>query len=186
MKPDVSVILPVHNGGAYLGEAVDSILNQSRRNLELLLIDDHSDDAAITDLAVQDPRLKVLESPGRGVAQAFNHGLRHATGHFIARMDADDIALRNRLELQLQYLEDHPEIDICGGCVEIFAQQALAGGNLRYQQWLNACRSPAQIHCELFIESPIPNPTAVFRRAAIAKLGGYQDPDWPEDYDLST
>ena len=127
MKPDVSVILPVHNGGAYLGEAVDSILNQSRRNLELLLIDDHSDDAAITDLAVQDPRLKVLESPGRGVAQAFNHGLRHATGHFIARMDADDIALRNRLELQLQYLEDHPEIDICGGCVEIFAQQALAG-----------------------------------------------------------
>ena len=62
--------------------------------------------------------------------------------------------------------------------------QAIAGGNLRYQEWLNSCRSAPQIHRELFIESPIPNPTAIFRREAIGQLGGYRDSDWPEDYDL--
>jgi hypothetical protein len=75
-------------------------------------------------------------------------------------------------------------VDICGGVVEIFSDQALGAGNLRYQDWLNRCRSPAKIHRELFIESPIPNPTAMFRREAIEQLGGYRDPDWPEDYDL--
>jgi glycosyltransferase involved in cell wall biosynthesis len=184
MNPAVSVIMPVRNGGAYLAEAVASILSQSFSSLELLLVNDHSEDEAIAGLAEEDARLCILDNPGRGVAQAFNHGLRHARGRFVARMDADDLAMPDRLEVQLRYLERHPEIDICGACVEIFAQQALAGGNLRYQQWLNACKTADQIHRQLFIESPIPNPTALFRRAAIDQLGAYRDPDWPEDYDL--
>jgi hypothetical protein len=99
-------------------------------------------------------------------------------------MDADDIAVPVRLQRQLEYLEEHPDVDICGACVEIFTDGTVAGGNIRYQAWLNACRSPEAIHRELFIESPIPNPTAMFRREAILRLGGYRDPDWPEDYDL--
>ncbi len=104
-------------------------------------------------------------------------------------MDADDIALPNRLQEQLRYLKDHPDVDICGACVEIFVDDGeegaqLAGGNRRYQAWLNACRSPQAIRRELFIESPIPNPTALFRREALQRLEGYRDPDWPEDYDL--
>ena len=184
MNPLVSVILPVRNGGAYLAGAVASILDQSFSNLELILVNDHSEDEAITSLAQQDTRLRILDNPGRGVAQAFEHGLGHAQGRFVARMDADDLAMPDRLEVQLNYLESYPEIDICGACVEIFARHELAGGNLRYQTWLNACRTAEQIHRELFIESPIPNPTALFRREAIDRLGAYRDPDWPEDYDL--
>jgi glycosyltransferase involved in cell wall biosynthesis len=184
LNPTVSVILPVRDGGAYLAEAVSSILGQSISSLELLLVNDHSEDDAISLLGAQDHRLSVLDSPQRGVAQAFNHGLRHARGQFVARMDADDIAMPDRLTAQLRHLQDHPGLDICGGCVEIFAGEALAGGNLRYQEWLNGCRSPGQIHREIFIESPIPNPTALFRRQAIDQLAGYHDSSWPEDYDL--
>jgi len=184
LTPAVSVILPVHNGGDYLADAVSSILSQSLRKLELLLVDDRSDDGAIARLDVADERLFILSSKQAGVSGAFNSGLASARGKFIARMDADDLALPERLALQLDYLETHPEVDICGGVVEIFSDQVLGAGNLRYQDWLNRCRSPAKIHRELFIESPIPNPTALFRREAIEQLGGYRDPDWPEDYDL--
>jgi glycosyltransferase involved in cell wall biosynthesis len=184
LSPAVSVILPVHNGGDFLADAVSSILSQSLGKLELLLVDDRSDDGAIAGLDVADERLRILSCKQSGVAGAFNYGLARARGKFIARMDADDLSLPKRLEQQLHYLEFHPEVDICGGCVEIFSDQGLGAGNLRYQNWLNSCKSPAKIHRELFIESPIPNPTAMFRREAIDRLGGYRDPDWPEDYDL--
>ena len=189
VSPVISVVLPVHNGRRWLRQAVDSILSQSFRPLELIVVDDHSDDGGTQELAGIDPRLRIIDSLGRGVSRAFNTGFEQARGDYIARMDADDIALPHRLETQLRYLQDHPDIDICGACVEIFlddgrAGRKPAGGNRRYQAWLNACRSPAAIRRELFVESPIPNPTAFFRRAALHRLGGYHEPDWPEDYDL--
>ena len=189
MRPLVSVVLPVHNGRRWLRPAVESILTQSLTQLELIVVDDHSDDGGARELAGIDPRLRLLESPGRGVSRAFNSGLEQARADFVARMDADDIALPHRLETQLRYLQEHPDVDICGGCVEIFlddgsADPTPAGGNRRYQAWLNGCRSPEAIRRELFVESPIPNPTAFFRREALRRLGGYAEPDWPEDYDL--
>jgi hypothetical protein len=189
VTPVVSVILPVRNARNWLRQAVDSILAQSFERLELLVVDDHSDDGGLEQLPGDDPRLRILRSPGRGVSSAFNSGFAQSRGDFVARMDADDIALPERLDAQLQHLRRHSDIDICGACVEIFvddgAEGALpAGGNLRYQAWLNACRSPEAIHRELYIESPIPNPTALFRRGALQQLDGYGDPDWPEDYDL--
>ena len=184
MNPLVSVIMPVRDGGAYLEASVDSILGQSCSSLELILVDDHSVDSAISGLSTADPRLVLLKNRGRGVSSAFNTGLSRARGEFIARMDADDISLPGRIEEQYHYFQSHPEIDICGACVEIFTNGEVAGGNIRYQAWLNNCRSPGQIHREMFIESPIPNPTVMFRRDAVLHLGGYGNPDWPEDYDL--
>jgi len=184
MNPVVSVIMPVRDGGDYLQTAVDSILAQSFSALELILVDDHSKDEAISGLSAADPRLVLLESQGRGVSSAFNTGLSRSRGEFIARMDADDISLPGRIEQQYRYFQSQPDVDICGACVEIFTDGEVAGGNIRYQHWLNTCRSPAQIHREMFIESPIPNPTAMFRRDTVLRLGGYGDPDWPEDYDL--
>ena len=184
MVPVVSVVMPVRNAGEYLEAAVQSILGQTFANLELILVDDHSTDDAIGMLSKTDPRLLLASNPGQGVSSAFNAGFARARGRFIARMDADDIALPHRIERQLQHLSDYPDIEICGTCVEIFDDRGVAGGNLRYQDWLNACRSPEVIHRELFIESPIPNPTAMFRRESLLRLGGYADPEWPEDYDL--
>ena len=189
MKPLVSVILPVRNGGRWLATAVDSILGQTLADLELIVVDDHSDDGALAGLPGRDPRLRLLTNPGRGVSSAFNAGFTVSRAPLVARMDADDIALPPRLERQVRYLEEHPAIDICGCCVEIFlgdapGERSPAGGNRRYQAWLNACCAPDAIRRELFVESPIPNPTAVFRREALRRLGGYREPGWPEDYDL--
>jgi glycosyltransferase involved in cell wall biosynthesis len=158
------VVLPVRNGGRWLREAVDSMLCQTLPALELLVVDDHSDDGAVAALGRDDSRLRLLQSAGRGVGQAFNTGLAASSAPFVARMDADDLALPERLERQLAYLETRPEVDICGACVEIFRDDGapLAGGNRRYQAWLNACRDPADIRRELFVESPLPNPTAMF------------------------
>jgi len=189
LRPLVSVILPVRNAGRWLQEAVASILAQSFPEFELIVVDDHSDDGCVARLGACDPRVRIMQSAGHGVSRAFSTGFECAQGDFIARMDADDIALPTRLETQLAYLEQHPEIELCGGCVEIFIDDGAdgvkpAGGNSRYQDWLNACRSPPAIRKALFIESPIPNPTALFRREALAVLGGYAETDWPEDYDL--
>ena len=147
-------------------------------------MDDHSSDNAIGQLAQTDSRIKILESTGTGVVRAFNQGMHASKGLFVARMDADDIALPQRLETQVNFLRDHPAIGICGACVEIFSTTGIQGGNARYQDWLNSVRTAEQVHRELFIESPIPNPGAMFRRDVLIGLGGYREVDWPEDYDL--
>ena len=180
----VSVIMPVRDGGAFLAEAVGSIMGQSHAQFELIIVDDHSTDHAPYLLDVNDSRLRVVPSQGEGVAQAFNTGMAQARGEFIARMDADDIALPPRLEIQLQLLRDRPEVDIAGGCVEIFAADHLGEGNRLYQDWLNRLLEPEDIRRELFIECPLPNPTALFRRSVLEELGGYRDCTWAEDYDL--
>jgi len=184
VRPAVSVILPVRDGGAYLQPAVASILGQDFTDFELLVIDDHSADGAVAGLSRADRRLRVLPSQGRGVVAAFNSGLRAARGELIARMDADDIALPHRLATQLEYLRQHPDIGIAGGCVEFFAAAGVGAGNLAYRDWLNGLREPSDIQRAIFTESPIPNPTAVFRRPVLERLGGYGDTPWPEDYDL--
>lgn len=184
MKPLVSVVMPVHNGGKFLQQAVSSILSQTMRKLELVLIDDHSTDKAITALDQSDPRLRILKSKGRGVVNAFNTGFSHCRGAFIARMDADDISLEKRLECQLDYLEQQPGVDIAGSCVEIFSENGIKGGLERYQNWLNSVREPEQVRKQIFIESPLPNPSLILRRAALEQLTGYRNNAWPEDYDL--
>jgi len=184
MKPLISVVMPVRNGGDYLDSAVQSILGQSHQQLELILVDDHSDDDAITRLDHADARLKVVPSQGRGVAAAFNTGFAHSKGDYIARMDGDDLSLPDRLSCQLEYLASNPDIEIAGCCVEIFSQAGIQGGFKRYESWLNSVRTPVQIHNQIFVESPMPNPGTLFRRSTLETLGGYRDLEWPEDYDL--
>lgn len=180
----VSVVMPVHDGGAYLESAVHSILSQTHRALELVLVDDHSTDKAIAKLDRSDRRLKILGSEGRGVVAAFNTGLNHCSGEYIARMDADDLSLKRRLQDQLDYLAQNPDVSIAGCCVEIFSQDGIKGGMQRYQDWLNSVREPDQVRRQIFIESPLPNPGLLTRHAVMECLAGYRDVGWPEDYDL--
>lgn len=184
MSPLVSVVLPVYNGGEYLAEAVASILTQDHTNLELLLIDDHSSDSAIAALGRRDPRLSIHTSKGKGVVDAFNTGFALCSGPYIARMDADDVSLPARLSSQLDYLARFPSVDIAGCRVDIFSGSGIQGGLERYQAWLNSLCEPEQIHQQMFIESPLPNPGLMFRREALLQLGGYRNKQWPEDYDL--
>lgn len=184
MSPLVSVVLPVRNGGKFLNEAVGSILSQVFENLELLLIDDRSTDDAISALDKSDRRLKVFTCKGRGVVDAFNTGFELARGEFVARMDADDISQPERIQCQLEYMENNPTMDLCGCCVDIFSDTGIKGGLARYQAWLNSVREPQQVHQQIFIESPLPNPGLFFRKTVLSQLNGYRNTGWPEDYDL--
>jgi len=183
MKHGISVVMPVHNAGHYLQSAVTSILEQTHQNLELILVNDFSTDDAISTLG-SDKRLRVFESPKRGIVHALNHGIAQASFPYIARMDGDDIAHPRRLELQLQFLLDSP-VDIAGTKVELFKDNgAVAKGYALYQQWINQQCTSEQIARSFFIESCIPHPSAMMHRDVLSKLGGYHNTPWPEDYDL--
>src|ERR1700678_3713440 len=118
MTPRVSVLLPCYNGESYLEEAARSILDQSFIDFELIVIDDGSYDSSseiLARLSAEDVRMRVITKPNGGIVSALNAGLALCRGEYVARMDADDIAFRNRFEFQVKYLDDHPECVLVGG-----------------------------------------------------------------------
>jgi glycosyltransferase involved in cell wall biosynthesis len=115
----ISVILPCYNGGKYLSEAISSILKQTHKNIELIIINDGSKDdslAVINSYAQQDQRIRVVSRENRGLVRSLNEGISLATGEYIARMDQDDISLAHRLEKQLAYMESK-NLDLVGAAV---------------------------------------------------------------------
>ncbi len=182
--PAVSVLLPVRAGGPLLLAAVGSILRQSVTDLELIVVDDGGNEPLLRELP-RDPRLRVVANAGSGLVAALNTAAGAARADYLARMDADDIALPVRLERQLGLLEAEPELGLVGAQVEIFTDAGtVLPGFQRYQAWLNSLTTDASIRREMFIESPIPHPTAVLRRSVFQRMGGYRNPPWAEDYDL--
>src|SRR5882724_11073612 len=110
--PLVSCILPVFNGALYLEEAIHSVLGQTFRDFELIIIDDGSTDTTaeiIAQAAKIDHRVISLRQANAGIVSALNNGLRCATGKYVARMDADDISLPQRFAFQVSYLDSHPD-----------------------------------------------------------------------------
>lgn len=122
--PKITVAMPAHNAAPYVNEALDSILGQSCRDFELLVVDDGStDDTARRVETYADRRIRLIRSGSRqGRAAARNAALREARGAYLAWMDADDIAMPRRLEKQAAFLDAHPHVDVCGGWLQYFHQ----------------------------------------------------------------
>jgi hypothetical protein len=99
-------------------------------------------------------------------------------------MDADDVALPERLAVQVEALDADPFLVACGGRVELFPREAVRDGMRRYETWVNGLVTAELAARDAFVECPVPHPTLVARTEAIAAVGGYRDPGWPEDYDL--
>lgn len=115
-KPKISVVMAVHNGMPFLKAAVNSILSQTYKNFEFIIVDDASSDGSGNYLrSLKDKRVKFIKNwKNLGLASSLNKGLKIASGRYIARMDADDISLPRRFEKQEKFLENNPQIDICG------------------------------------------------------------------------
>lgn len=185
--PDVSVLLPCYNADATLEEALTSLANQTYANFEVICVDDGSTDDTGDILgawARSDTRFKYIPKDHSGVIDSANLGLEFCQGDFILRMDADDISLPRRIELQRDYLRTHPWIKVVGSLVAGFPRDQVGEGFELYFDWLNSLTSHEDITRDIFVESPIANPSAAFRRSWIQRLGGYRDHGWPEDYDL--
>lgn len=185
--PDLSLLMPCYNAGATLEEALDSLQGQTYPDFEIICVDDGSRDNTLEILegrAKQDPRIVVLSGPHQGVVGASNRGLAACRGEIIVRMDADDRCHPERIEKQRDFLLSYPEVAVVSCLVEGFPQAEVGEGFQLYYDWLNSLVSHEEICREIFVESPIANPSAAFRRTWMRDLGGYLDRGWPEDYDL--
>ncbi len=183
-SPAVSVVLPVYNAAATVGRAVMSILNQTLRDLELIVVDDGSSDNTVAVVAaIDDPRLRLLQCPHRGVAAAANSGAAAARAPLIARMDADDFSYPGRLATQRDFLLAGG-YDAAGSQVSIVDENGVTVSSLaRYERWINEeTASVAQIAALRFVELPLVTPSLLARREYFA-LGFCEGP-FPEDYDL--
>ncbi|MBF4481485.1 Glycosyl transferase family 2 [Rhodococcus rhodochrous J3] len=147
-RPLVTVLVPAYNAAPYLREALDSILTQDHRDLELLVVDDGStDDTAQVLAAIDDTRLRVVRQDNTGLVGALNRGLDESRGAFLARMDADDIMPPGRLSAQLRAMSDDPELTVCGTDYELFGA---FDGRVRMPRTDSACRQRlllASCHC---------------------------------------
>lgn len=188
MRPIVSVLLPYRNAEDTLEEALASVLQETSIELELIAVDDGSTDAGpaiVERLRLADPRVVPLENPSPGgIARALNRGLEVARGAFIARMDADDISLPRRLELQASALAHDCRLGVVGAQVELFPEGAAGEGMQRYIAWQNALLTPEDHAREIFVEAPLCHPSVMIRRTALDEVGGFREGPWPEDYDL--
>jgi len=186
-RPRLSVLLPVFNAEDTLHEALESLRRQTFQDFEIVAIDDGSTDSTprlLAAWATREPRLRVVRRPHHGVVAALQAGLALCRAPLVARMDADDIALPQRLAAQVSFLEAHPQVAVVGCQVEPFPPHRVGQGLRRYLAWQNALLDDAAIRREIFVESPLTHPSVVFRREVVLSVGGYRDPGWPEDYDL--
>jgi glycosyltransferase involved in cell wall biosynthesis len=183
----ISILLPVHNAQLYLSQSIDSVVRQTFGDWELLAVDDGSEDGSLGVLrewAARDGRITVVARPHSGLVDGLNGGLERATGEYVARMDADDVMHPQRLELQLRGLEDDRAVAVMGCKVRSFPRRAILEGLLRYEEWINSLLTSAEIHRDIFVESPLAHPSVLIRQSALEAVGGYEDHGWAEDYDL--
>ncbi len=180
----ISVLMPVYNAERYLRQAVESILAQTWREFELIAVDDGSSDRSkeiLETYAARDSRVRVISRPNTGIVGALNDGLAVATGEFIGRMDADDIALPDRFAQQIAYLKQHPECVGLGMAVKVID----SSGNVVDEH------APATSHEAIEAGllkgngGALYHPTAMFRASALRAVDGY-DADYckAEDLDL--
>jgi len=151
-----------------------------------LLLDDGSTDDSpelIDSLAREEPRIRPVHLPHRGIAATLNTGIEMATGRYIARMDADDVSHARRLALQKALLEERPDICAVGCGIRIFPRKEASLGMLAYEGWINSVVTPEQIAREIYVESPLVHPSVLIRREALEAVEGYRG-EGPEDYDL--
>ena len=133
---------------------------------------------------VREAGLRVLSCSHAGIVEALNLGLQACTAGYIARMDADDLARPQRLELQAAYLDAHPEACLVSCRVAGFPDGQVREGFSIYIDWLNSLLSDEDIRREIFVESPLPHPSVMLRREWLQRVGSYQEHGWAEDYDL--
>ncbi len=171
----VSVVMPVRNGERFLREALDSTLAQTLADLELIVVDDGSTDGTpelLAEAAQRDPRIRVQRQEPGGLTVAINAGCALAHAPLIARMDADDVMLPDRLEHQVAYLDGHPDVALLGGGIVLVDE----GGT-------EIDREPGRLQLDFLVRNELTHATVMMRADALRALGGYRL-DQSEDYDL--
>lgn len=179
----ISCVLPARDASATVARALSSVLTEACVG-EVVVVDDGSTDATSARvLALGDPRVRLVRTPGLGVAGALALGLRESQGELVARMDADDVSSRGRIAACAELLSRDPSLGAAASQVELVSDEPSPGFSA-YVAWQNALRDPLAHATARFVESPLCHPATVLRRSAVEAVGGYREVPWPEDYDL--
>lgn len=181
--PKVSVVLPARNAGRYLAGAISSTLNQTYSKLEVVVVDDGTTDGSI-DAArgCSDARMKVVANAGKGLVDALNTGIAVARGDYIARMDADDLALPNRIESSVSALDQNKDVGL------VATRAELIDANDNHIRMSPRLPSDHRLILEGLLYKrrvpPIIHPSVMFRRGLAVEIGGYRAIAAAEDHDM--
>jgi len=170
-NPTITVLMPAYNAGSYINEAIASVLAQSFTDFELLIVNDGSTDQTVEVInSFNDERIVIINQDNLGVAAALNTGLQHARADYIARFDADDVCYPNRLQVQYDFMQRHPEYQVVGSAADyvdveghhLFTQEPAAFSNSQLQSLkYNVCP---------FIHSAV-----LYKKGSVLHNGGYNE-----------
>ena len=159
MKP-ISVIIPIYNGEQFLRETIDSVLCQTFRDFELILLDDGSTDCSVEIIrSFNDPRIIFIQCP-HDFTGTVNRGYELSKGKYVAQLDHDDLMAPERLQIQYEYMESNPQITACGGWMQCFGKHTHA---------IRISTNHEQIVLNMLLHGPILNPTGFVRRQFLAE-----------------
>ena len=172
-NPLVSVVIPVHNGEKYIKESIDSCLEQTYKNIEIIVVDDKSEDRTLEILKGYGDKIKVIPiEKQNGLGNVINIGIRKAQGKYIARMDADDIMYPTRIEKQIEYLESNPNCVAIGGQIDIIDGNSNITGHREY------AIEDKDIKKNTFLFMPFAHPAVTLRKSVVEEIGLYPENMW--------
>lgn len=178
--PVVSVVMAVYNGEKHLNESVSSIINQTFRDFEFIIVDDGSTDSTpilLREFSRKDNRIKIIRQENAGLPNALNRGILEAKGKYIARMDADDISLPDRFAKQVEFLERNQDVGLCGTACRLI-------GDSSGVSWTTT--DPDEIKCRLLFWPCITHSTAMMNKDLLVENNLLYNPNYKqaEDYEL--
>ncbi|MBD0832644.1 glycosyltransferase family 2 protein [Aestuariibaculum sediminum] len=186
-EPLISILTPFKNTEQFLTNCIESIINQTYTNWELIIIDDGSSDGSydlVKTFAGKDPRIKLFKNEGKGIIQALRMAFKLSTGVYITRMDSDDIMPETKLEILLSNLKKYGKQHVATGLVNYFSKEGISDGYNKYENWLNKLTKTGENYSEIYKECVIASPCWMIHREDLIKCDAFNPNRYPEDYDL--
>jgi len=187
-NPLVSILLPFKNTASFLDECILSIINQTHKNWELIIVDDSSSDNSyniVNDFAKNDTRIKLLKNSGHGIIDALRLAFSKSSGNFITRMDSDDVMRPKKIETLVTSLLKHGKQHVAIGLVNYFSEEGIKSGYKNYEVWLNRLTKTGTNYSEIYKECVIPSPCWMVYREDLIICEAFSPNRYPEDYDLA-
>lgn len=177
LQPVATILITAFNAEKYIAETIESVLNQTFQDFELLIVDDGcADNTYVQILEFSDTRIRVIRNEqNKGTMESANIGLAHSRGKYIARIDADDIALPIRLEKQIAFMEANPNVGLCGTFAETFGTE---------KGLLSSPTVDAEIAVDLFFYNCFVHSSVIMRRSVLVQYQLFYRIPFSDDYDL--